>query len=266
MPDLGRTATWGREDWSPVLIEGLRQQSALGRAGARIIPIKGKSGHVPRILVDPEADWVDELAELPSDAGEADTIELVPKKLGNVVTLSEESVQDAPVNELDAVGEALVRGASGKVDATFFSAAAEGVNPARPAGLLSYTLPGTTGEVDLETLIAGVGAINGKGGNANTVFLSATDETGLVLAALAGKYAIGDYLAAQRIIAPLPAGTAVVCQANYIAVGVSRRADVKFSEHAAFSRDGVAAKVTMRVDWEPADPDAFYVITPVPAP
>jgi len=263
MPDLGLATTWGRQDWSPVLIEGLRKQSALGRAGARIIPIKGKSGHVPRILVDPEADWVDELEELPSDAGDADTIELVPAKLGNVVALSEESVEDAPIDELDAVGDALIRGTSSKVDSTFFSNAPAGVNPATPAGLLSYTLPGTAGDVDLETLIAGLGVINGEGGNADTVFLSATDETGLVLAALAGKYAISDYLAAQRIIAPLPAGTAVLCQANYIAVGVSRRADVKFSGHAMFSRDAVAAKVTLRVDWEPADPAAFYVITPV---
>jgi hypothetical protein len=264
MSDLGLTATWGREDWSPVLIEGLRQQSALGRAGARIIPIKGKSGHVPRILVDPEADWVDELEELPSDAGDADTIELVPKKLGNVVTLSEESVEDAPVNELDSVGDALIRGTASKVDATFFSDAPAAVNPAKPAGLLDYTLPGTTGDVDLETLIAGLGAINGEGGNADTVFLSSADETGLILAALAGKYAISDYLGAQRVIAPLPAGTAVICQASYIAVGVARKADVKFSEHAAFTRDGLAAKVTMRVDWEPADPAAFYVITPAP--
>jgi hypothetical protein len=60
--------------------------------------------------------------------------------------------------------------------------------------------------------------------------------------------------------APLPAGTAVVCESRFISLGVRRDASVDLSEDAAFSRDAIAARVTMRVDWEPSDPNAFYLI------
>lgn len=75
MPAVGINATWGREDFSAVLIEGLRQESALLAAGATLIVVQGRTAHIPRVLVDPEADWVAELAELPSNAGDADVLE-----------------------------------------------------------------------------------------------------------------------------------------------------------------------------------------------
>lgn len=92
-----------------------------GGSGATRVIANGRTIHVPRLLVAPDADWTAELAELPSDAGDADTLELTPRKIGNVVALSTESIEDAPLNELDAVGRAMVRGVATKVDSRFFS-------------------------------------------------------------------------------------------------------------------------------------------------
>src|SRR5215207_5389063 len=121
MPSPGLTVTWGRESWSPVLIEALSNESVLLRAGANRVVADGRSVHVPRLLVNPDADWVGELVELPTNAGDADTLELTPRKIGNVISLSRESIEDSAVAHLDAVGQSMVRGLAIKVDARFFS-------------------------------------------------------------------------------------------------------------------------------------------------
>ena len=268
MPAPVTTAVWGREDWSTTLIESLSLESVVLRAGASQIVSEGRTVHVPRLLVDPESDWVAELDELPSNAGDADEVVLEPKKLGNVVELSRESVEDSPVDQLDAVGRAMVRGVGKKLDAKFFSS--DAATAIAPAGLLSYTLPGgATPNPDVNGILDAIGAITAEGGVPDTVFINATDYTAIRKAVVSGGYAISDPTApgveriggAQLYAAPLPAGTAVVTEARFIALAVRRDATVEFSEDAAFSRDAVAARVTMRVDWEPADPAAFYVIS-----
>lgn len=267
MPDLGVNATWGRDDFSAVLIEALSTQSALLQSGARRIPIAGKRAYVPRILLDPEADWVAEGAELPTDAGEGDSVELVPRKIGDVVTLSRESVEDAPVDELEAVGRSLMRGVARKADAKAFSS--DAATAVAPAGLLSYTLPGAAGDVTIAGITTAVGVIDGEGGIADTVFLNSADKTAIRLAAVEGGYPISDPTApgiervagARLITAPLPAGTAIVCVSDYLLVGVRRDIAVDVSSHAKFTSDSLAARVTARLDWDIADPAAFYVIT-----
>ena len=110
MPAPVVTAVWGQESWSSTLIEALSLESALLRAGANRVLTDGRVVHVPRLLVNPDADWVGELQELPSDAGDADTLALVPRKLGGIATLSRESIEDAAVDELNAIGQAMVQG------------------------------------------------------------------------------------------------------------------------------------------------------------
>lgn len=271
MSDLGLTATWGRQDWSPVLIEALTHESAVARGGVRLIPVRGRTGHIPRVLINPEADWVAELAELPSDAGDADTIELIPKKIGNVIALSSESIEDAEVNELDAVGRSMVRGVATKVDAKFFSD--DAATATAPAGLLAATLPGTESDIDIPALVTGVGAISAEGGLADVIWISPADLTALRLEALTGAYAtladpqapgIERVAGARLVQTPaLAAGTAVIADTRYVVAGVRRDAEVDFSGHAAFTRDAVAARVTMRVDWDVADANGVYVIEPV---
>lgn len=270
MPDLGLNATWGATDWSSILIEALGVESVVANGGVRLVPVNGRSAELPRVVIDPDADWTAELAELPSDAGEADTITLTPKKIGNVVTLSNESVADAPIDELDAVGRSLVRGVAKKVDAKFFSA--DAATATAPAGLLNATLPGTAGDVDIPALVTAVGAVAAAGGLANVIWINPADLTALRLAALTGSYAtladpqspgIERVAGARLVMTPaLDAGTAVVADTRYVLAGVRSDARVEFSGHSAFTRDAVAARVTLRLDWAVADSDAVYVIEP----
>ena len=273
---VGLSSTWGAESWSETLIEALSLESVLLQAGARRVVATGRTIHVPRLLVAPDADWVPELTEIPSDAGDADSVELVPRKIGNILELSRESIEDASVNELDAVGRAMVRGVATKLDAKFFS-----VDPATataPAGIRAVALPGVAGAVDFTSIVTGIGAITAEGGNPNAVFVAAADLTALRLLTAAdgrpppprrrgggahpARRGGAEPPAGGRLFpAPLPAGTAVIADMNYIVLAVRRDASVDFSSDSAFTRDAIAARVTMRLDWAVGDPAATYVIT-----
>jgi HK97 family phage major capsid protein len=274
MPSPALTTTWGQQEWSSTLIEALFIESVLLRAGPNRVTTEGRIVHVPRLLVAPRADWVEELRELPSDAGEADTLDLTPKKVGNVIALSNESIEDSSASQLDRVGSAMTRGVATKVDAKAFSA--DRVEARAPAGLFAeaYSVPSFRQRegVLLRTLITGIGAISGRGGVPNAVFVSADDATALRLEALTGSYAtLADPTApgiervggAQLYVTPsLTRGNALVADMNYVTVAVRRDATVDFSPDAGFTKDATLARVTMRVDWAPSDPGALYRVLP----
>src|SRR5690349_20373223 len=125
MPTAPTLSTvWGREDWSSTLIEALTLQSALLRSNATRITTDSRVVHVPRLKVNPAAAWVAELSPIPSDGGDADTLVLTPRKVGNALNLSNESIEDASVDALNAVGQAMTRGVATRVDAAAFSSSA----------------------------------------------------------------------------------------------------------------------------------------------
>ena len=273
----GLATTWGREDWSTTLIEALVLQSALLRAGATRITTDARVVHAPRLKVHPAAAWVAEMAPIPSDSGDADTLVLVPRKVGNVLNLSTESIEDASIDELNAVGMAMVKGVATAVDAAAFSSAA--ATSTVPAGLLSYTLPGTGagGKVDIDGILDGVGAVQGHGGAPDTVFANPADITAIrkLKASGTGQYLLAPDGAsvegspATRVggcalipTAGLTAGHALVAEARFVQLAIRRDASVDFSADAAFTNDAVVARVTMRVDWNIGDPNAFYLIAP----
>ena len=271
MPALGINSTWGREDFSAVLIEGLRQESALLRAGATLIVVQGRNASIPRILVDPDADWVAELAELPSDPGDADVLTLTPRKIGSIVNLSTESIEDAPLNELDAVGRSMVRGVASKLDVRAFSNLAS--TAIAPAGLRSVetALPtATVTEISVESLIQGVGTLRGLGARPDVVFIATQDLTALELAATSSAYngamsiegpAIASISGARLIGTPaMPAGVALIAEARYLVIGVRRDIAVDFSEHSSFSSHAVAARATGRLDLAVSDPAATLLL------
>ena len=157
----------------------------------------------------------------------------------------------------------MVAGVGVQVDTAAFSSAAE--TALTPAGLLSYTLPGTGagGKVDIDGILDGVGAVQSHGGVPDTVFANPSDitsirklksTTGIYLLAPDGASVEGT--PATRVggcqLIPtngLAAGQALVCEARYTQVAIRRDATVDFSADAAFTSDAVVARVTMRIDW-----------------
>ena len=268
MPAPVTTAVWGQENWASTLIEALQLEAVLLRSGASRVVADGRIVHVPRLLVDPDADWCAELEELPSNAGDADTLDLTPKKLGNVFNLSRESVEDSPVDQLDAVGRAMVRGVARKLDAKAFSA--DAATAESPAGLRSHALPASAAAApDIAGIITAVAEIAAEGGQATAAYMNAGDIGAVQVAAVTGGFSLSDPTrpsvsqvgGAVLYPTPLPAGTAIVADPRFIAVAIRRDARAEFSEDAAWTVDGVSARVTMRVDLAPSDLSALRLIT-----
>jgi HK97 family phage major capsid protein len=269
-------AAWGREEWSQSLLEALTRESALLNSPASVIHTDGRVLHVPRLRVHPTADWVAELDELPSDAGTEDVIALVPRKIGNVALLSRESIEDASVDMLNSLGTGMARGLSHALDATAFSASAE--TSTTPAGLLNGLTPDATPTaVEIDSILDGIGKVEGFGGAANAVYINAADLTAIrkskssggVYLALPGGSVTGDISqpgvevigGARMFVSPgIPAGTALVADARFIQVAVRRDISVDFSEDSAFTQDAVVARVTARLDWALGDRNAVYYI------
>lgn len=267
---------WSTEQFSDQLILALQTQAVLLNAGASRIDCQGdRAVHIPRLLTDPLADWAGELQPLPTNNGTTDELVLTPMKLGDVVHLSTESIQDSSVDQLNVVSESLVRGVARKLDATAFSdaAAVSGTNPA-PAGLLHATLPGTEADPSVDAIITGIGAVQAAGGNPNVVFINPADLTTLRLAKASGT---GQYLlqpdpqqpgatqvAGARMIptSAIAEGYILICEARYIAVAVGRDMTAETDTSILFDSYGVSCRVTARVDFAWQDTNAAYLISP----
>ncbi len=270
MPALGLNATHGQDDWAAFVLNNLAAASVLLRAGARLVPVRGRVVHIPRVLTDGTATWTAEGAEIASSAPTGDQLVLTPKKLANVVSLSRESVEDAPVDELDAVGNALTRSIATAIDSRAFGAAV--ATATEPAGLRSYAIPAQTGGVNLDNIIRATGTVASYGAVASAAFLNPGDLTTLRLAKDAqGRpllqpdlQAGGAERVAGALIFPtpnLPAGVALVGDARQIVVAVRRDIEVAFSGDAKFTADSIAARVTARVDWAVNDIRGLVAIT-----
>src|SRR4051794_10513017 len=175
MPSVGRVAAWGAHEWANYVLEHLSAESVLLRSGARRIDVTGTEAHVPRLLDDGGVAWVAEGTEIPSDAPDADTLVLVPKKVANVASLSNESITDASVSVLNAVGDAMTRAVAKELDRKAFSM--DAATATSPAGLLTGTLPGAAGAVDIAGILTAIGAIEAAGGTATAVYANPTDLT-----------------------------------------------------------------------------------------
>lgn len=271
MPNLGLSATWGAEQWANYVLDHLSTESVLLRAGARVVPVAGRIAHIPRVLTDGSASWTPEGEEIPSDAPTGDTIDLTPKKLANLVGLSRESIEDAPIDELDGVGRSLTRSVAAAIDSRAFGTAV--ATATEPAGLRSYAILAQTGGVTIDNIIRAVGTVEAVGAVANAIFLAPADLTTLRLvkeATGSNKPVLQPDLqagGAERIAGAtvfstpdLPAGVALVGDSSQIVVGLRRDVAVEFSSEAKFTSDSVVARVTCRTDWAFNDIRGFVAI------
>jgi HK97 family phage major capsid protein len=260
VPAIGLSTTWGAEEWAAYVLEHLAHQSVLLQAGVRFLPLTGRVTHIPRNLLDGTAVWVAEGDEIPSSAPTGDELVLTPRKIANVVNLSNESISDAPVSELDAVGDALTRSVATALDVKAFSA--DVATAIAPAGLLASAIPAQAGgTVTVDPYISAIGKIEAIGGVASAIFLNPADKTTLALVkdavgsergllqpdpTMAGAYSIGG-----ARMWPTPAiavGKALVAEARQIVIGVRKDISVEFSSDSAFTSDTTVARVVARFD------------------
>lgn len=222
------------------------------------MPVKGRIANIPRVLTDGTATGTAEGAEIASSAPTGDMLVLTPKKLANVVALSRESVEDAPVSELDAIGTALTTSVAASIDAVAFGTSV--ATATTPAGLRSYAIPAQTGGVTIDNVIRASGTSESYGTRATALFVSPVDLTLLRLLKDTGGRPLlqpdlqaggAEVIAGARIF-PTPtlaAGNALAMDTKQVVIGIRRDIEIAFSSEAKFTADSIAARVTARIDW-----------------
>lgn len=270
----GPNSPWSAQDYASYVLEHITQQAALLVSGARLIEVSGKSAHVPRLLSNGNASWVGELQPIPSSAPDADDVVLTPKKLANLVSLSNESIADSSVSTLDTVGDAMTRSAGRAMDLQAFSALP--ATDISPAGLLdaSRALPTTAGTVNIATIRARIAALVGIGARPAAVYVSAADfakldaendSTGRGLLEPDPTRPGATTIAGARLfVVPLATGWSIICEPAQVLLGLRKDASVELSKHAAFGSDATTARIVLRADFGVNDKAGFSVIRPAP--
>lgn len=268
MPYL--TANVGAEEWATYVLEGLTRESVVLAAGARRIVTSAKSIHVP-IAGGAATQWLNELEEITQDNAVPTEVELIPKKVGNLSIASNEAIGDASVDVLDTIGDVAVHAISLEVDRALLAGLGTSASK-QPRGLIRLTgLPtAPAASVDFAGLVGAAGTIRAAGGRPDTVFVHPTQHTALTLAAdglnrpltRSTEDGFVEVIAGLRVFATpaMPAGQALVAQADQVLVAVRDDARVDISADARFAADAVAIRTVARVDVGVADLDALMLV------
>lgn len=117
------------------LIDRLRRQSVLVRAGARTVPLTSDANHIAKLLTDPSPAWRAEAGAVAASDPTFGRVELVPKSLAVIIKFSRELLQDS-LNIESALVNALTQAMALEVDrAGLFGTAADN----QPRGLVNIS-------------------------------------------------------------------------------------------------------------------------------
>lgn len=263
---------------SASMIDRLRAQSVLTRAGARTVPLTSDTNYVARVATDPTTYWRAENAEVTASEPTFDRITLAPKSLMALVKCSRELLEDS-LNMEQMLPQIIAAAMALEVDrAGLFGTGADD----QPTGLTGLSI----GQVALAAkLSAHAGGSYGSLVAARTAILTANagDPTAIILhpredGALVGLLnGNGDPAQAPAKIAAIPQLTTTTIPVNggvgtnessiimgnfrHMLIGLrnSLRIEVLKERYAEFNQFGFVAH--MRVDFAAEHLGAFAEIT-----
>jgi HK97 family phage major capsid protein len=250
-------AGFAPDQWAAYVLDNLAAASVVLASGATEVRTANKAVHLPRFTGNGSVGWYGELDPISEGAPPGDELVLTPRKCASLCTLSNEVVSDSNADVLDAVGSKMVRGVALEVDRAIF--VGTGAANDQPTGILTLAgLPNHDAAPDYAGIVGASGLVRAAGGAPNIVYVNPTDYTALQLATDANDRPLigtteGGMAAtvAGMVVWPtpaVPAGTALVAQADQIVVAVREDASVAVSDQAGFTNDATLARVVARVD------------------
>ena len=264
-PGLGAGIT--PEAWQAYVLEHLSAQSVVLASGATRITTGQKAVHVPKVTSDGSASWYGELEEIDEDGPAGDELLMVPKKVAELVRLSNEVISDSDVSVLDAVGTAMTRAVALTADRAILN----GAGGKEPLGVYGQAGQHVAGPIDIDTMVAAAGLIGGVGGTATAAYINPTDHTALMLLKdgngrplLTPDFSGGPSSTVYGLTLwqtkGIAAGTALVADPAQIVVAVRNDPTVAVSSDAIFTADGSIARVIARLDCGVNDPSGLVSI------
>ncbi|MBB1052462.1 phage major capsid protein [Dietzia sp. CW19] len=259
------------EDVAALLVQPVLAESLPGLV-ATPVPMTSNKLRAPSVQDDPNADWVEEGAEITASDAVFDEVEAPARKVAGLTIVTSELANDSSPSAVEQIGEGLKRDIIRKVNKAFVLNLAA---PA-PAGLGSVTgatvIPVGTAWANEDPFVDAVAAASGVGANIDSWIVSAADYVALRKL----KTATGSN---QRLITPdagggiliegrpvhlspdLPAGTAWGVPRDRVLFGVREDAEVVADSSAYFSSDRVGVRAKMRATFAFNHPAALVKLT-----
>lgn len=107
------------EEVQTLVVEPVIRQSIATQVSTPVT-IASKDTRFPILKADPDSGWVAEGAEITVDDAEFDELEVTPKKVAAITTLSTELATDSSPEAQAVLGSALVRSLVAKIDSAYF--------------------------------------------------------------------------------------------------------------------------------------------------
>lgn len=256
-----------------VLVKPLPTESVAGRVSTPHHTTNNET-HFPRVLADPNSEWLKEGDEINPAAAQMGTVVVTPAKVGGLTVLTNESLQDSSIDLGQLVGAGLVRDISKKVDAAFF-----GNLPApAPSGLEALedvaTVSAGTSWANLDPFEEAINAAETLGATLNS-FVAHPDDM-LALSTLKRATGSNESLLSDNATTPgarVISGVALIPSAHVtpgtvwglpkdrIMMVIRRDAQLNLSDGPFFTSDRTAVRATMRVGFGFIEPESIVKIT-----
>ena len=244
-------------EMSATVIDLARKQSRIFQAGAKTVLMQESTLKMAKVATDPTGSWTAENSQITSSEVTVASIEFRAKKLGALVKLSRELVDDAP-NARRMVEEQLAKVLALEIDRVALLGDGGGEEPRGIFNHSDVQELGSVGSPTYDDFIDAIQLVEDVDGVPNAYMYSPDTRNTLEKA----KDGQGQYLAAPPVLAVLPpfvtrqlaTTQAVLGDFEQIMVGVRRHIRVEITTSAsdgtqsAFDRDQVWIKATWRGD------------------
>jgi len=231
-------------------------RTSVALAALRTVPVRGTSVWLPTVSSG-TASWYSDLDEIAESGAAAAEVEITPRKVAALRTVSNESAADASAASI--LGQALVSELAMAVDKGAFT----GSGPKGPLGFPGIVGPSTVvgAPDDLDVFIDAIAAVEAAGGQAGAIFLNPSTWAALskikstaggslpVLSpSVAGAVTRSLYGVPVHVSQFVDAAVAWVVDVERTAAFVRMPFNVAVDTSSAFTRDGVQVRATGRVE------------------
>jgi HK97 family phage major capsid protein len=255
------------EAWATYVLQHLSAASVVLASGATRVTTAQKIIHIPKITSDGSASWYSELEEITEGGPAGDELILQPKKVAELVKLSNEVIDDSDPSVLDAAGTAMVRAVALTADRAFLN----GTGGKQPLGVFGQAGQHVAGAITISSLIDAAGLVADVGGQARVAYVNPTNHTQLMKETdlqdrplLTPDYSGGPSSTIYGLqVWPtkgIAVDTALVADPSQIIVAVRSDPQVAVSQDAIFTADGAVCRVVARVDCGVNDPSGLVSI------
>lgn len=257
---------------SSEVIDLARSASVIMQAGARTVDMRASELVMARVTTDPTVSWVGENETFPTTEAAFGRLTFRARKLGVIVPVSVELIQDAP-NAAAIINNLLQTVVAQEIDRVALLGDGDGEEPVGIFNAAGVTENAIGGAVDYDDFLDSIAAIEALNGSPNAAIYPSSVKKSLAQLKVnseANHYASAppDFADLSRFVTTkLSSAQAVVGDFTNVMIGIRNGVEiiatdaVAMSDGSGFQKDQVLIKVRWRGDVQFAHPEHLEKLT-----